>query len=117
MSEFMVMVLKQHKEHSQFANSDDFVFCNPAGAVWNPDTMRDVIYRAMAARGIERIPRATRAHMFRHTVASFLLAQTGDLKMTSDQLVHADIKTTANIYSHADDARRLQSAEVLSASC
>jgi len=52
--------------------------------------------------------------MFRHTAASFLLAATGNLKLTAQQLGHSSIQTTANIYAHVDEAQRLQAAEILS---
>ena len=115
MSDLMVKALMDHRAQSKFTMPTDFVFCNHWGEVWNPDTMRDVIKRSMDACGIQRTPRASGAHMFRHTAASYLWAVTGDKRLTSEQLGHADIKTTANLYVHSSDEHRLQSAEILSA--
>jgi len=39
-----------------------------------------------------------RLHMFRHTAGSVVYAVTGDLKKAQEQLGHADIQTTGNIY-------------------
>ena len=39
-------------------------------------------------------------HMFRHSAATFLNQQTGNLKLAQKFLGHADITTTANIYTH-----------------
>jgi len=38
--------------------------------------------------------------MFRHSAATFLNQQTGNLKLAQKFLGHADITTTANIYTH-----------------
>jgi integrase len=52
--------------------------------------------------------------MFRHAAGSILYAATGgDLKKTQEQLGHADIQTTANIYTHVDLKQKHQSAEAL----
>jgi len=38
--------------------------------------------------------------MFRHSAATFLNQQTGNLKLAQKFLGHADISTAANIYTH-----------------
>jgi integrase len=114
MSDLMIHVLTQHRQASPFNRPEDMVFCNQIGEVLSPDSMRDVIHRALKAAGIPKLPRATGTHMLRHTAGTFIMNTTGDLKMASEQLGHADIGTTSNIYGHTDDARRLKSAEVLS---
>jgi integrase len=51
----------------------------------NPDVLRrDVLYPALD----------------RHSAASFLNEQTGNLKLAQRFLGHADISTTANVYTH-----------------
>jgi integrase len=40
------------------------------------------------------LPRTTRFHDLRHTFASWLLAEGGDLRMVQEALHHADVKTT-----------------------
>lgn len=46
-----------------------------------------------------------RFHDLRHTLASWLLAESGDLQLVREQLGHADITTTAR-YSHLVKGRR-----------
>jgi integrase len=41
-------------------------------------------------------------HLFRHTAGSLLEKKTGDIKRVQEQLGHADIGTTADIYTHID---------------
>jgi integrase len=50
--------------------------------------------------GIPRPKRVSGFHCFRHSAASFLNQQTGNLKLAQKFLGHADITTTANIYTH-----------------
>src|SRR5207244_5292946 len=41
-------------------------------------------------------------HLFRHTAGSLLNKKTADLKRVQVQLGHADIGTTADVYTHVD---------------
>ena len=50
-----------------------------------------------------RAKRVSGFHTFRHSAASFLNEQTGNLKLAQKFLGHADISTTANIYTHTSD--------------
>jgi integrase len=59
-----------------------------------------VLYSALDRSGIARPKRASGFHTFRHSAASFLNEQTGNLKLAQRFLGHADISTTANIYTH-----------------
>jgi integrase len=43
-----------------------------------------------------------RLHLFRHTAGSLLEKKTGDIKRVQEQLGHADIGTTADIYTDID---------------
>jgi site-specific recombinase XerD len=67
------------------------------GAPVNARYVRDVVARAAEAAGI-----ATRVtpHTLRHTFATHLLRQTGNLELTRKALRHARVSTTAAVYSH-----------------
>lgn len=61
---------------------------------------------AARASGLRDMPAGQlRFHDFRHSVASWVLANGGDLKLLQEQLGHADITTTAR-YSHLVAGRR-----------
>jgi len=54
--------------------------------------------------------RRTAFHTFRHSAASFLNEQTGNLKLAQRFLGHADISTTANIYTHPSSESEREAA-------
>jgi len=84
------------------------------GSPQDPDHVRNcVLYPALDQAGIPRQKWASGHHLFRHSAGSVLYAVTGDLKKTQEQLGHADIQTTANIYTHVDLKQKQQSAEAL----
>lgn len=62
--------------------------------------VRDVVARAAARAGI-----ATRVtpHTLRHTFATHLLRQTGNLELVRKAMRHARVTTTAAVYSHLVD--------------
>ena len=77
------------------------MFSKEAGGPLHPDILRrDVLYSALDRSGIPRPKRVSGFHMFRHSAATFLNQQTGNLKLAQKFLGHADITTTANIYTH-----------------
>jgi integrase len=93
--------LTDHLQRSAYIGPEDFVFTNESGGPLNPDVLRrDVLYSALDRSGIARPKRASGFHTFRHSAASFLNEQTGNLKLAQRFLGHADISTTANIYTH-----------------
>lgn len=53
---------------------------------------------------VHALDQAITPHYLRHTYASFLRRQNIDLKTAQYLLGHADIRTTANIYTHIDDS-------------
>ena len=70
------------------------------GRALNPRYVRDLVGRLARRAGLER--RVT-PHTLRHTFATHLLRQTGNLELTRKALRHARITTTAAIYSHLAD--------------
>jgi integrase len=115
MPPLLMHVLQEHQERTLYKESTHYVFCREDGSPLDPDHMRNcVLYPAMAKAGIPRQKYANGLHMFRHAAGSILYAATGgDLKKTQEQLGHADIQTTANIYTHVDLKQKHQSAEAL----
>jgi integrase len=93
--------LTDHLQGSRHIGPQDFVFSKEAGGPLHPDILRrDVLYSALDRSGIPRPTRVSGFHMFRHSAATFLNQQTGNLKLAQKFLGHADITTTANIYTH-----------------
>lgn len=93
-------LLEQHQNtvHNQ---PEDFVFCKRDGMPLNPDVLRkDVLYPALDRLGIPRASGASGFHTFRHSAASFINAQTGNLKLAQKLLGHATIDMTAEVYTH-----------------
>ena len=72
-----------------------------------------MLYPALDKVAIPRQKWANGHHMFRHSAGSLLYAATGGPEEDQEQLGHADIQTTANIYTHVDLKQKHQSAEAL----
>ena len=73
---------------------------------------RYVLYPTMQAVGIPVVKWESGLHLFRHTVVSEVAKRLG-LKQAQDQAGHADIQTTADIYTHIDAEQKLQAAKAL----
>lgn len=110
----LATMLEEHREQSRWIAPDDFVFCREDGSPLDPDTLRKrVLYPAISAANIERIPRAHGFHLFRHSAGSIVHAQTRDLKMAQQLLRHSRIDTTADVYVHVDEAVAGEATEAL----
>ena len=80
---------------------DDFVFCKKDGSALDPDVLRkDALYPILDRLGIPRKKGASGFHTFRHSAASIVNEQTGNLKLAQKFLGHSTIKMTADIYTH-----------------
>lgn len=79
-----------------------FVFCNPEGTPFHPETPYLYFRRFLKKNGLKYI----RFHALRHTSATLLISQGVHAKIISERLGHASITTTMNVYGHA-----LQSAD------
>jgi integrase len=114
MSRMMTARLSEHRDGSRWSSADDFIFAREDGSPQDPDHLRNqVLYPAMKAAGITRVARAHGFHIFRHSAASILYAERGDLKETQEFLGHARTSTTADIYTHVDAKIIEQGAETL----
>jgi integrase len=106
-----------HLKNSMFTDPEDFVFCSKEGKSLNPDVLRkDVLYPALDRLNISRPKGASGFHCFRHSAASLINAGTGNLKLTQRFLGHANISTTADIYTHTSETMEREAAAVLETS-
>lgn len=91
----------EHQQNVTHLQPEDFVFCKRDGTPLNPDVLRkDVLYSALDRLGIPRVSGASGFHTFRHSAASFINAQTGNLKLAQKLLGHATIDMTTEVYTH-----------------
>lgn len=106
--EALKLTLQEHRRATAHGSDEDFVFCKPDGAPLNPDVIRrDVLYPALDRLQIPRSSRCAGLHTFRHSAASFINAETGNLKLAQKLLGHSTIDMTANVYTHtAAEAER-----------
>ncbi len=114
MSPALVAVLEGHKDSSSFDSDSDFVFADQmTGKPVDPCWFRaKVLYPALAAAGIPKVPHGSGLHMFRHTVVSEVSKRLG-IRAAQEQAGHADIGITAAVYTHTDASQRAASAGVL----
>ena len=109
--EALAATLREHWRNSNHHSPDDFVFCKPNVATLHPDVLRkDVLYPILDRLGIPRQPRSSGFHRFRHSVGSFVNAQTGNLKLAQKFLGHSNIGTTADIYTHMSEETEREAA-------
>ena len=109
--EALATALRDHWRDSTHRAPDDFVFCKPDGLPLHPDVLRkDVLYPILDRLGIPRQPRSSGFHRFRHSVGSFVNAQTGNLKLAQRFLGHSNISTTADIYTHLSEEAEREAA-------
>jgi integrase len=98
-------ILTEHLEQSAHLAPDDFVFCKSDGTSLDPDLLRrDVLYPVLDRLGLPRGSRDAGFHRFRHSFATVLNQETGDLKTAQAVLGHTDCQLTANVYTHATDS-------------
>ena len=98
----LMKVLRDHWVLARHRALTDLVFCKPDGQAWNPDVLRkDVLYPVLDRLHISRPARNSGFHRFRHSVGSFVNAETGNLKLAQKLLGHSRYETTANIYTHS----------------
>lgn len=93
--------LTEHYQHAVHRGPDDFVFCKKDGSPLHPDVLRkDVLYPVLDKIGIPRGSGTSGFHTFRHSTASILNEQTGNLKLAQKLLGHSNIDMTAEVYTH-----------------
>jgi integrase len=109
--------LRNHNEKFSHRWPDDFVFCKRDGSPLDPDVLRkDALYPILDRLGILGIPRkkgASGFHTFRHSAASIVNEQTGNLKLAQKFLGHSTIEMTADIYTHTSAEAEREAAIAL----
>jgi integrase len=114
LGDVLVDLFVAHFKCSVFTGPEDFVFCNGDGKSLNPDVLRkDILYPALDRLNIPRPKGSSGFHCFRHSAASLINAETGNLKLTQRFLGHANVSTTADIYTHTSEAMEREAAVAL----
>lgn len=99
----LVRALESYRQQSQFNRAEDFIFPNGVGGPLEPGNFRKrVLYPVMDELGIKREARKFGFHILRHSSATILHAETGDIEVAQRALGHARRSTTEDIYDHVD---------------
>ena len=103
----------QQKEYKKRLGSgyhnNDYIFKNPNGVPYRPDSLTRSFKRALARHGLPQM----RYHDLRHSTASILVDKGWDINSIKEWLGHADISTTANIYAHISHRKKVSLAQDL----
>ncbi len=114
-------VLREHRAAQEFERrswgpayrSDlDLVFCRPEGTPEDPDSVTHRFERAVGRAGAKAIGGP---HALRHTHATLLLEAGVDITVVSRRLGHANVKITAERYTHVTARLQYDAAERFSA--
>ena len=98
--------LARHKADAQPAL---FVFHRSDGRPLSHAMVLKAWHRALKRAGLPKL----RFHDARHSVATTLLARTGNARMVADVLGHADVATTLRMYAHTTPSQHEQAAAIL----
>ena len=85
----------------------DYVFKQDDGTLFRPDSLTRSFQRVLARHGLQKM----RFHDLRHTTASVLFDKGWDINEIKEWLGHADIETTANIYTHISHMKKVSLAK------
>lgn len=86
---------------------NDYVFKYDNGKPYLPDYVTRKFQKVLAAHGLRKM----RFHDLRHTTASVLFDKGWDVNEIREWLGHADIETTANIYTHLSHVKAIALAK------
>ncbi len=73
-----------------------WVFLSPLGCRWDERNLRRTFYKVLEQAKLRRV----RFHDLRHTYASLLIQTTAPAKYIQEQLGHASIQVTMDVYGH-----------------
>ena len=90
-------------------HNNDYIFKNPNGVPYRPDSLTRSFKRALERHGLPQM----RYHDLRHSTASILVDKGWDINDIKEWLGHADISTTANIYAHISHRKKVSLAQDL----
>ena len=102
--------LKEHRDRSTRKSDDDLVFPNKSGEPLRESKLLERVLQPAAERaGLGRVT----WHQFRHIHSSLLNDLRVPVKIAQEQLGHASIQTTLNIYTHVVDPSHRAAIEQL----
>ena len=111
--ELLLKLQEQQKDYRKRLGSgyhiNDYIFKNPNGMPYRPDSLTRSFKRALARHGLPQM----RYHDLRHSTASILVDKGWDINDIKEWLGHADISTTANIYAHISHRKKVSLAQDL----
>lgn len=96
LAEYKRKMILQAKEFGEPWSEDSLVFKNSRGHMVHSRNLQKVLDRIYQKAGIE----GATMHTLRHTYATRCFEAGVDIKAISEQLGHANVKTTYNIYVH-----------------
>ncbi len=98
-------ILREHRLASPHAAEGDSVFASGRGGGLDQTVARSALSRALRAAGLDGDDKPKlRFHDLRHTFASLLVAQGGNVVFVARQLGHASPDITLKVYAHLFDA-------------
>ena len=101
---------KEYHDRATRKSADDLVFPNRLGEPMRESKLLGRVLQPAAERaGLGRVT----WHQFRHIHSSLLNDLRVPVKIAQEQLGHASISTTLNIYTHVVDASHRQAIEAL----
>ena len=101
---FLADVLTEHRR-----SENGLIFPSRTGSALNYDNVRRRGHEVtVEAAGL---PPRLRLHDLRHTAATFWLAAGESIFFVKEQLGHADIQTTIDLYGHPDRAAHVEAAK------
>ena len=112
----LLQLREQQKDYKKRLGSgyhnNDYIFKNPNGMPYRPDSLTRSFKRALERHGLPQM----RYHDIRHSTASILVDKGWDINDVKEWLGHSDISTTANIYAHISHRRKVSLAKSLEGS-
>jgi integrase len=117
--QYAIDILKRHSGEQSLQRlklGDKWINSGKVFTQWNgkpihPDTISGWFGKFLKRHNLPHIS----IHSLRHTNATLLIAGGADLRTVSKRLGHADMTTTANIYTHAIQSADERAAQVLDA--
>ena len=104
-----VAALKAHRDRATRTAPEDLVFANRSGKPRRESKLlHNVLQPAAEKAGLGRV-----THQFRHIHSSLLNDLKVPVKIAQEQLGHASISTTLNIYTHVVDASHRKAVEAV----
>ncbi|MBR1779278.1 MAG: site-specific integrase, partial [Clostridia bacterium] len=104
--EILLKVKEEQKNYKKILkkgfNNSDYVFTWPDGKPYKPDYITKEFPKVLAKNNFPKM----RFHDLRHSCASILYDKKWELKDIQTWLGHANIQTTANIYTHVSKNRK-----------